>query len=237
MKSKVVLILTITVVLLSSLFVGCGISQEEYNKVNAELIALQTQISELQSENRELLVLHRHPLLKEWYEEVLAPFRRTIIKVDDITINMDYFLVRTRLADADAMDMLLVLTNELLIKIEAPRYVAKVSSEDIDQELRRIASGKGETISEIEFKEWYRQLLNENDLSDSEYKEIVATSLLAARLHDYLAERVDTVAEQATALDDWLSEEIKFHETGWYGLNNGFDAETYAWVSWQLAKE
>ena len=127
---------------------------------------------------------------------IAAPFRRTIIKVDDITINMDYFLMRTRLAGAESMVMLEQLTNEQLIKIEAPRYVAEVSPEDIDQELRRRARGESETISESEFKEWYRQLLNEIGLSDSEYKEIVATALLASRLGEYLAERVPTVAEQ-----------------------------------------
>jgi foldase protein PrsA len=125
-----------------------------------------------------------------------APFRRIIITVDDTSINMDYFLMRTRLADGDPMAMIQQLTNEQLIKIEAPRYVAEVTPEDIDQELRRIASGESETISEDEFKEWYRQVLNENDFSDSEYKEIVATSLLAARLQVYLGERMSTVAEQ-----------------------------------------
>ncbi len=70
-----------------------------------------------------------------------APFRRTIITVDDITINMDYFLMRTRLADASAREMLGELTNEQVIKIEAPRYVTEVSPEDIDQELRRMARG------------------------------------------------------------------------------------------------
>ena len=125
-----------------------------------------------------------------------APFRRIIITVDDTSINMDYFLKKTRLAGADPMEMLEILTNELLIKVAAPQYVTEVSPEDIDQQLRRTASGASETISESEFKEWYRQLLNEIDISDSEYKEIVATSLLAARLHEYLAARVPTVVEQ-----------------------------------------
>lgn len=122
--------------------------------------------------------------------------RRTIITVDDISINMDYFLMRTRLAGDDPMKMINTLTNEQLIKIVAPQYVTEISPEDIDQELRGIARGESETISESESKEWYRQLLNEIGLSDSEYKEIVATSLLASRLHEYLAERVSTVAEQ-----------------------------------------
>ncbi len=125
-----------------------------------------------------------------------APFRRTIITVDDTIVRMDYFLKRTRLAGVDSMRMLTVLTNEQLIKLEAPRYVGDVSPGDIDQGLRRIARGDSETISESEFKEWYRQQLNETGLSDSEFKEYVATNLLAARLHEYLAERVPTVAEQ-----------------------------------------
>ena len=279
-----------------------------------------------------------------------APFRRIIITVDDTSIDMDYFLKRTRLADADSMVMLERLTNEQLIKIEAPRYGIEVSPGDIDRELRRMASGESETIPENEFKEWYRQLLNEIDLSDSEYKEIVTTNLLAAGLHEYLAERVPTVAEQvhlytillgtedmgklveqweagedtseiataiwqdrqseetieelgwlprgilpsrfdeiafnlsvgdvsevvpytadstaeeielsyylfrvsekavareidedslqilkAKVLDDWLLEEIRSaeHEIGWYGLENGFDTETNAWINWQLSR-
>ena len=277
-----------------------------------------------------------------------APFRRIIITVDDTSINMDYFLKRTRLAGADPMEMLEALTDELLIKVEAPRYVAEVTPQDIDQELRRVAGGESGTISESEFKEWYRQVLNEIDLSDSEYKEIVATSLLAARLQEYLAERVPPVAEQvhlhsilldtedmekiqekwgagedmdelyseiwldkesegavedvgwlprgilasgfdevafslligdvsqplsyvsdyeseepfyyllmvsekaeareideeplqilkAKALDDWLVEkwQEKKDEIEWYGLKNGFDSETYAWINWQLSK-
>ena len=125
-----------------------------------------------------------------------APFRRTVIQVDDATISMNYFLMRTRLSGADPMEMIDLLTNEQLIKLGAPRYVVKVTPEDIDQQLREVARGESEAISESEFKEWYRQLLNEIDLSDSEYKEIVATSLLASRLHDYLAERMPTAAEQ-----------------------------------------
>ena len=125
-----------------------------------------------------------------------APFRRIIITVDDITINMDYFLMRTRLAGADAMEMLGELTNELVIKIAAPQYVGEVTPEDIDQTLRGIAGGESETISESEFKAWYRQLLNEIGFSDSEYRDYIGTLLLRARLHEYLAERVSTVAEQ-----------------------------------------
>ncbi len=157
--------------------------------------------------------------------------RLTVITVDDTSIKMDYFLRRTRLAGADAMVMLQRLINEQLIKIAAPRYVTEVSPEDIAQALRRIASGEGETISESEFKEWYRQLLNEIDLSDSEYREIVATSLLATRLHEYLAERVPTVAEQVHLHTVLLSTE----ETGeiWEKVDEGEDMDKLTKEVWQ----
>lgn len=53
-KSKVILVLAIVVALLSCLFAGCGIPQEEYERVNAELRASQTQAAELQDEIGEL---------------------------------------------------------------------------------------------------------------------------------------------------------------------------------------
>jgi len=43
---------------------------------------------------------------------------------------------------------------------------------------------------------------------------------------------------KAKALDDWLLEkrQEKKDEIEWYGLKNGFDSETYAWINWQLSK-
>jgi len=131
-----------------------------------------------------------------YYQNNVAPFRRAIITVDDITIDIGYFIKRTRLAGIDPMNMLTSLTNEEIIKLEAPQYVGEVSAEDITQGLRITASGGSGNISDSEFKEWYRQQLNETRLSDAEYKEIMRTSLSAARLHEYLAKRMPTVAEQ-----------------------------------------
>ena len=111
---------------------------------------------------------------------------------------MGYFIKRARLATGaqDSISSTLQeLTNELLIKQGVPRYGIEASPEDIDQALRRIARGESETISESEFKEWYRQQLNESKLSNSEYRDLVHTNLLRAHLYRYLAERVPTVTE------------------------------------------
>jgi foldase protein PrsA len=132
-----------------------------------------------------------------YYQTYVAPFRRVIIRVDTVQIRMDYFLQRTRLADSDPMSMLQQLTEEQLIKIGAPRYGVTVTDQDIDQQLRLIASGSDNTtITEAEFKEWYRQRLNESKLSNSEYRELTTIYLMKARLQKYLAENMPTVVEQ-----------------------------------------
>ncbi|MBA7647521.1 Foldase protein PrsA [subsurface metagenome] len=131
------------------------------------------------------------------YQQYIAPYRHIVIKADDINIRMDYFLKRIRLAGGtDPIDMLAQLTKEQVIKLAAPQYGIEVSPEDVDEALRTMFRGESETISESEFKEWYRQLLNETGLSDSEFKEYTAILILRTRLHEYLAERVPTVAEQ-----------------------------------------
>lgn len=134
-----------------------------------------------------------------WYLVYVQPLQITIIVVGEDTINADYFIRRAMLdptGSSDPMVMLETLTNELLIKQGAPRYGFTVTPEDIDEELRAIARGGSETISESEFKEWYRQQLNETNLSDAEFRELVHINLLAQRLYEYLAERVPTVTEQ-----------------------------------------
>jgi len=134
-----------------------------------------------------------------WYVVYVQPLQIPIIVVGDDTINADYFIRRAMLdpsASSDPMIMLETLTNELLIKQGAPRYGIEVTEEDVDEGLRAIARGESETISESEFQEWYRQQLNETNLSDTEFREFVQINLLARQLYEYLAARVPTVTEQ-----------------------------------------
>jgi len=138
-------------------------------------------------------------ILIGWYMIYVQPLQIPIIVVGDDTINADYFIRRAMLdptGSSDPMVMLETLTNELLIKQGAPRYGFTVTPEDIDEELRAIARGESETITESEFREWYRQQINESKLSDAEFKEFVRINLLARQLHEYLAARVPTVTEQ-----------------------------------------
>jgi len=133
-----------------------------------------------------------------YYQNSVAPFRKVVIRVDDVSIRMDYFLERTRLAGSDPWDMLHSLATEEVIKLEAPNYGINVTSQDIDLQLRRIASGSENiTISEAEFKEWYRQQLNDSGVSDAFYRNIIGTQLLINRLQEYIVQQTSTVVEHA----------------------------------------
>ncbi|MBI4304007.1 MAG: peptidylprolyl isomerase [Chloroflexi bacterium] len=131
-----------------------------------------------------------------YYQTSVAPFRRAIIKIDNVPITMDYLIKRARVSGSEPMSMIESLSNELLIRIAAPQLGIDLTPQELDKELRILASGGTENMTDQEFKEWYRQRLNESKLSDSEYKEIVRTGILGTRLQEYLATKVPTVAEQ-----------------------------------------
>ncbi|MFH1382760.1 MAG: peptidylprolyl isomerase [Chloroflexota bacterium] len=137
-----------------------------------------------------------------YYRAYVAPFHRIIMTVDGTDVRIDYFLRRARLSGGTGFSTLDMLTNEMVIKEAAPQYGITVTPQDIDAALRSmVAAGSSDNetsanMTDAEFREWYRQQLNENDISDVDYREIMRASLLASRLHQYLADRVPTVAEQ-----------------------------------------
>jgi len=124
---------------------------------------------------------------------------RPIITVNDETINMDYFIRRMKYVNKtdDVLTMLYeIIPQEILVRQGAPRYGIEVTPDEVDELLREMARGENETISESEFKTWYRNALNETKLFDTEYRELVRTNVLAERLNEYLVMNVPTVAEQ-----------------------------------------
>ena len=131
-----------------------------------------------------------------------APLRTTVLVVDGSSVRMGAFLKRVRVSGGEPLSALQRLVGEEIIKLVAPHppYNISVSARDIDQFLREIARGEGESITESEFKEWYRQQLNESRFSSSEFRDLARTNLLSQRLHLYLAERMPTVAEQVHLL-------------------------------------
>jgi foldase protein PrsA len=123
---------------------------------------------------------------------------RPILRVNDETISMDYLIRRMKYPEKshDIQNMLTVLIQEEVIRQEAPNYGIEVTPDEIDERLRDIARSDNETISESEFQKWYRDQLNEYQLSDAEYRELVETYMLAERLNEYLTAGVPDAAEQ-----------------------------------------
>ena len=132
------------------------------------------------------------------YRYRVIPFRITVLEVGGTSINMRYFLKRIAMSGKLPISMLLLLTEEQIIKqtVTRPPYNITFQDQDIDQFARDLARGKGETIKEAEFREWYRQKLNESHLSDVEFRELLKTMLLMQKMSKYLGERVPIVAEQ-----------------------------------------
>jgi foldase protein PrsA len=97
-----------------------------------------------------------------------------------------------------SLTTLQALTKEEIIKqsVTKPPYNITVTEQEIDQFAREIARGRSKTIEEDEFKEWYRQQLNESRLSDAEFRDLMKTRLLSMRMSKYLGDKVPTVAEQ-----------------------------------------
>ena len=132
------------------------------------------------------------------YRERMAPFQTTVLVVDDSSIRMGYFLKRAQMARREPLEVLQTLTRELMIAQVAPQppYAIEVSEQDVDQYIAELAAAGGGAATEAELREWYRQQLNENQLSDAEFRELLRRDVLTTRLAEYLGQRVATVAEQ-----------------------------------------
>jgi parvulin-like peptidyl-prolyl isomerase len=137
------------------------------------------------------------------YRDQFARSRATLIEIDgQVTVKMAYFLKRAALLREEPLDLMQKIIEEEVIKQVAvrPPYNLVVSDEEIDAVLRSGARGESESISDSEFKEWYRQQLNDSRLSDPEFRDLVLTNLLRQRLTEYVGERVPTIAPQVRAL-------------------------------------
>lgn len=133
------------------------------------------------------------------YPTYIGPFRISVITGAGIDVKMDYFIKRIKLSGSDPLGMLTQLTSDYVIKLGAGQYGIAADAQDINGAIRSVFEGHSGNVtagSDTEFKEWYRQLLNESGLTDAQYREIVTIEVLRARLQEYLAVRMPTQAEQ-----------------------------------------
>jgi parvulin-like peptidyl-prolyl isomerase len=133
------------------------------------------------------------------YRDRVKPLQTKVLIVDDLSVEMRYFLRRVRMVGREPLEVLQLLTRELIITQVAvkPPYSIEVTDRDIEDYMRASAAGgAGDSITDAEVKEWYRQTLNDSELNDAEFRELMRRNLLSLGMTEYLGERMPTVVEQ-----------------------------------------
>jgi len=161
-----------------------------------------------------------------WYVVYKAPLQATIIKVNNDKVTVDYLVKRCLMNSSnpnDTMGTIQSIIQEELIKQAAPQYGITVTEADIDKELRRqanlssssdsttttptdttttpVTTSTTATMTDAEYQEWYRQTLDATTLSESQFRDLVRTSIVAQRLQTIFEANMPTTAEQAHIYD------------------------------------
>ena len=137
------------------------------------------------------------------YRQEIAPFETVVLRIDEKELKMRYFLKRLRMSQNNPSfggppNLLGMIAQEEIIKEKATKapYNLSVTTEEIEAALKTVARRGSDSITGEEYQEWYRQQLNQTQLTKSEFEELAYTNLLRQKLSDYLAVRAPTVAEQ-----------------------------------------
>ena len=134
--------------------------------------------------------------INHYFSEDQKYLRIDVISVDGELISMDYFVRRCYASGSDPMGALTNITREMVLKKEAEAAGIEISPEAVENKMIEMASGQGDPITQSEFKEWFRQRLNESKLSDDEYRDIVATQLIGEFFYEVISEATPSSAEQ-----------------------------------------
>ena len=137
------------------------------------------------------------------YRQEIAPFETVVLRIDEKEIKMRYFLKRLRMSQLNPsfggpVRLLGMIAQEEVLKEKATKapYNFSVTTEEIEAALKTVARRGSDSITENEYQEWYRQQINQTQLSEAEFEELARTNLLRQKLSEYLAVRAPTVAEQ-----------------------------------------
>ena len=135
-----------------------------------------------------------------------------MVKVNDITLDMNYFVKMLRFYARNPditvdtftypYQVLQVIEDNELIQQGAPGLNIQVTPDEITEEIQSFLMPENEdegnvTQSEADFDELYSQWLDAIKLSNEEYRQLVETDLLEGIIIDYMRENeVPTEAEQ-----------------------------------------
>ena len=163
------------------------------------------------------------------YAEYYRPPRQLLVRVNDTTYNMGYYVKMLRLfqmlstAQGQEFNLALIpfelvqlIEDNELIRQGAPRLNISVTPEDVSQEIRMRILGppnpeeeEDQAKLDKEFQQGYRQLLETVRFSDKEYRRIVEIDLLREELREQLGLQVPTVAEQVHLQGIFFSSETE----------------------------
>jgi len=137
------------------------------------------------------------------YFQEIEPFEKVVLRIDEKEIKMRYFLKRLRMSQnfpsfGGPTSLLALIAKEEIIKKKAPKppYNLRATEEEVDDFIKTIARQGGESITDLEYREWYRQQLNQTQFTELEYNELARMNVLSQKLREYLTVRAPTVAEQ-----------------------------------------
>jgi len=131
------------------------------------------------------------------YTTVIAPPRQLLSTVNGTSITAADYREALRLYPylGSPEAPLSMLENNELVRQGAVALNIEVTQDEINQEIQDSLSTEGETLTAEEFQRRYQELLNNLQLSDSEFREIVETELLVGKLDQYLRDQVPEVGE------------------------------------------
>ncbi len=144
-----------------------------------------------------------------WVTSFVLPPREVIVRVNDVEYDMGYLVKLMRMVqrqtEAGGQTVNLgtvpfqmvqdLATNELIVQGAQQRGIL-VTEEELDAEVRsRILGTIDETSStpaeiETEFQESYRQFLNQVQVTDDEYREIVERDLYRIKLEEFVGDTI-----------------------------------------------
>lgn len=151
-----------------------------------------------------------------YYNTFVSPPRSTVIRVNDTSFSLGYLFKLLRMnatmsqltgSETSVGSLPFYLMQDIedgeLIKQAAPTLGLLVSDEELTQEIKNRLMPpptEGEETDpaqlEREFKERLRNFLNQIQISESEYRELVKKDLLRTKLGDLLSKDVPTIDEQ-----------------------------------------
>ena len=84
-----------------------------------------------------------------------------------------------------------------------------------------------QTVTNAEYNEWYRQQLNQSQLSASQFRDLEKVSLIEAQLETYLENRMPTTSDQVH-IYDIVAPDLTTAQDIQTRINNGEDFQTIA---------